>query len=166
MAVDLCSRWIQSASTDYDILFAPILHPRRVMNHKPVVSTRPSSHVLYTQAINEEPGGKLVVCHDGCEAALQTKVRKGYVKFTCTDCESTAPARQITPRRDDIIGNHQLTKTPYPQEHCPVTWKRHNPGKPKKFRQTPSSLAPAHPSASPSTNASPSPIEPSEPPPF
>ena len=141
--INLCSRWVQSASHDYDILFAPLLPPRWARIHKPVVSRKGHGHVLYTQATSQEPDGKLVVCHNGCEAIFDVHPRKGHVKFTCTDCESTTNTTNINPRRNETLGNHGLIKTPFPQDRCKVTWERRDPNQPKKFQPLPTITLPA-----------------------
>ena len=140
--VKLCSQWIQSVSKDYDVLFGPILTPKWVREHQPVLSRKGHGHVLYTNATTAKPDGKLVVCHMSCKAVLNIHSGKENVRITCTNCESTTFVLLIIPDRSGILGCNKLVKTPFPQEQYKATWKHHNPNKPRKFQLPPTPKLP------------------------
>ena len=104
--IDLCLRWAQSASTDYDVLFGPVLTPRWVRDHKPVLSNKTLGHVLYAEVTTAEPEGKLIVCHNQCEAILDVHSGKENVRFMCTKCESVTFVPLIIPQQGRVLGYH------------------------------------------------------------
>lgn len=140
--IDLCSRWVQSASTDYDVLFGSVLTPRWAMEHKPVLSRKGLGHVLYTKATTAEPDGELIVCHNDCGAILDTHSGSQRIRFVCTDCESTTFVPLIVPKRTGILGKNGLVRTPFPQSRYPATWKHRDPTRPMKFQLPPTSEPP------------------------
>lgn len=161
----LCSRWVQSASIDYDFLFGPVLNPWWAREHKPVVSTQNGKHALYTRAATDEPDGKLVVCHNACGTILDIHSGKKKTRFTCTDCESTTFVPLSLPRRGGALGYHGLVRTPFPQERYPAMWAHCEPTKPPKFQLPPTPILPATappnpkpPSPLPSTLTLPAPL--------
>jgi hypothetical protein len=129
-AADFCSRWIQSATNDYDVIVASVFPPDWAMVHKPVISTREEGHMLYTKARPSEPDGMIVLCHRQCEALLDADPRGSTVRFTCTDCGSRCSTPLVNPNTRTILGSRGLIKVPYPRIIYPTEWKLPEKGLP------------------------------------
>ena len=121
---DICSRWVQSATRDYDVILATTIDAEWAGTHKPVLSRQGQGHTLYTQSLLSEPGGKLVICHSQCEAQIDWDERAGSIRFKCSKCSSRCSTELIKSPKSTPLGFRKLVKCLYPQEPYPTTWER------------------------------------------
>jgi len=118
--------WIQTSS-DYDTLFAKVLRDIWAREHKPVLSTGPDSHTLYTGYDPAEPGGLLALCHRDCGMENQSVLSTGSgsdikVKIKCRECRSSCTFPRPKKDQSTALGSRSLIKTPYPQGRLPTEW--------------------------------------------
>ena len=116
--------WIQTSS-DYDTLFAKVLCDDWAREHKPVLSTGPNSHTLYTGYDPTEPGGLLALCHWGCGRENQSVSSSGPrldIKINCRECRSNCTFPRPKKDQSTALGSRSLVKTPYPQGQLPTQW--------------------------------------------
>lgn len=122
--VDFTSRWIRSASRDFDIIAASTLDQEWVLRHKPVLSSKCFGHRLYSKIQPAEPDGKLVLCHRMCSAIVHAEVnaKSTGVKFTCTGCGSTCATPNNKKLKTTPLSRRGLVNTVYPQELYLTQW--------------------------------------------
>jgi hypothetical protein len=116
--------WIQTSS-DYDTLFAKVLRDVWAREHKPVLSTGPNSHTLYTGYDPTEPGGLLALCHHGCGMENQSVSSSGPgsdVRIKCRECRSSCTFPRPKKDQSTALGSRSLIKTPYPQGRLRTQW--------------------------------------------
>lgn len=141
--LDFTSRWVRSATRDFDVIFASTIDPEWTLVHKPVLSTMSSDgrqiHELYTKARTSELDGLLVRCHRDCMAPIDQHPKGKAIKFTCTSCKSVCTTPLTKPSRNTRLGRSGLIKTVYPQERYRAEW---------KFPEGAHSIAPTEPEKS------------------
>lgn len=152
--VDFTSRWVRSASSDFDVIVASTLDQEWVLKHKPVLSSKERGHRLYSKIRPAEPDGKLVLCHRRCSAILHTELNSNStgVKFTCTGCGSTCATpnnRQLKNAKNTALSRRGLLNTVYPQEMYMTQWMLPEPTSPVEHvpPSSPSGHTPANTSA-------------------
>jgi len=125
---DFAARWIQSASTDLDVIVATTLDAEWARLHQPVLSVRGGDHVLYTRYQSAHPDGSRVICGLGCSAPLRAKPRRNLIRITCTKCRSrcTVPFRKL--EKQTALGQHDLVRVECPPPRYPVSWEVSAPG--------------------------------------
>ncbi|KAF9789147.1 hypothetical protein BJ322DRAFT_1102529 [Thelephora terrestris] len=121
--LDITSRWVRSASTDFDVIMASTIDAKWALDHKPVISTQ-AGHVLYTKARITEPGGKVILCHRRCGALLhyEPNSHSTSLKVTCTGCWSTCTVKCVKLLKNNRLGRSELVRVDYPQEQFPTEW--------------------------------------------
>jgi hypothetical protein len=122
--------WIQTATIDYDKIFAATVGSDWAKTHQPVLSKvgmedgkEVHVHVLYTKSFPGEPDGRLVICPNGCGVDLFAKVRSLGVRFTCPICDQRGTAPISTLKQGPILDHRKLARVPYPQEiYRGISW--------------------------------------------
>ena len=114
---DFASRWVQSRSTDFNVLAAMTFPAEWVREHWPVISTPDGEHVLYTRYQASHPNGQPVLCGSGCRVPLRAKPRKATVRIVCTGCKSRCSVNSCSPINIIIQGIAQCTFIKVHGEH-------------------------------------------------
>lgn len=116
-----------ATSTPVGVIVARHMSPSYLEEHEPVFSGRSFHHVTFVEPSATVPGGRRLVCHKGCGAALtisvKTKNRGKKATVKCNSCKSYIVVRlpkmgfKIPDTMTDQIfrvPGHKLVQTPFP----------------------------------------------------
>jgi len=120
---DFAARWVQSPSS-YNLLVANQLKRDWVTAHRPVLSTKPDTHILYTGFSYLEPRGQFVVCPGGC-CDLRYRSNKNTIRIICDPCRLRCSIHKTVFHVDSAtpLGRVSILKVSFPQTQYPTpTW--------------------------------------------
>src|SRR5579872_3460601 len=128
------ARWVQSASTDYDVIVATTFRKGWLTNHELVISTPSAGHMLYSEWTSLYPNGREVVCLNGCQPNMKYRARGPKTRFMCRHCKSVGWVKLTPPAKPQLLDKYSLVKTKYPRSRSKVLWTKDGEGEPDMER--------------------------------
>lgn len=110
--------------SDFDVLIANTIPADWAQVHRPVLSTGPDSHHLYTRLDITEPNGQLIWCSNDCGAEnLYTSMSGTDVRVDCKGCNKYCLVPTVKTDSSSILTQRSLIKVKYPQPKARAHWK-------------------------------------------